>query len=489
MSTRQADAKVLRLDALLGAAGAGATEIAGLTADSRTAAPGFLFAALPGSRQDGAAYIPDAVERGAAAVLVRKGTPVDARIAVVEDLCPRRRFAEMAARFYDRQPELMAAVTGTNGKTSVASFVRQLWHTLGIEGASIGTLGVESRLFTRPGGLTSPDPVTLHAALARLAARGVSHAVCEASSHGLVQYRLDGIRFRAAAFTNLTRDHLDYHGTFEAYFHAKARLFAELLHDQGTAVINIDEEFGRRMATLALGNGHALLSVGRSEDAQLRLHGCEASEDGQRLEIAFKGEAHIVDFPLAGVFQAENALLAAGLVIACGADAADVLPRLAGLAPVPGRLEKVGTSARGGTIYIDYAHTPDGLGKALEALRPHTQGDLVVVFGCGGDRDRGKRPEMGAIAASRADRVIVTDDNPRSEDPAAIRREILLAAPQAVEIGDRRAAIATAIETLSQGDTLLIAGKGHEEGQIIGDRMVPFSDIAAVRAAIEGRAT
>ena len=487
MSTGRENAKAIRLDALLGAPGTGALKVSGLTADSRTAGPGYLFAALPGTRDDGASHIPEAVQRGAVAVLVRKGTRVAERIAVVEDICPRRRFAEMVARFYDRQPDLMAAVTGTNGKTSVASFARQLWCALGIEGASIGTLGVESRPFTRPGGLTSPDPVTLHAALASLAARGVSHAVCEASSHGLAQYRLDGIRFHAAAFTNLTRDHLDYHGTFEAYFHAKARLFADLLDDAGTAVINVDDEFGRRMATLAHGGGHGLLSVGRSEDAQLRLRGCDAIGEGQRLEIAFNGKSHVVDFPLPGRFQAENALLAAGLVIACGAEGAHVLPLLSALEPVPGRLEKVGTSKGGGTIYIDYAHTPDGLGKALEALRPHTPGELVVVFGCGGDRDRGKRPEMGAIATACADRVIVTDDNPRSEDPAAIRREILVAAPQAGEIGDRRAAIVTAIETLSQGDTLLIAGKGHEEGQIIGDRVLPFSDIAVVQAAIEGR--
>ncbi len=490
MSTARTHAKVVRLDALLGAAGAGATEIAGLTADSRSAAPGYLFAALPGSRDDGTAYIPDAVERGAVAVLVRKGTRVaEERVAVVEDLCPRRRFAEMVARFYGRRPDVMAAVTGTNGKTSVASFARQLWHALGIEGASIGTLGVKSRSFTRPGKLTSPDPVTLHAALARLAAKGVSHAVCEASSHGLAQHRLDGVRFHAAAFSNLTRDHLDYHGTFEAYFHAKARLFADLLDENATAVIHLDSEHGRRMAALAIGCGRQLLGVGRSREAALQLRSCTVSGEGQRLEIAFEGRSHVVDFPLAGAFQAENALLAAGLVIACGAGAAEVLPLLAGLAPVPGRLEKVAVSKGGGAIYIDYAHTPDGLGKALEALRPHTQGKLVLVFGCGGDRDRGKRPQMGAIATACADRVIVTDDNPRGEDPVAIRREILAAAPQASEIGDRRAAIVAAIETLAPGDTLLIAGKGHEEGQIIGDRVFPFSDIAVVRAAIEGRET
>ncbi|MFQ5346671.1 MAG: UDP-N-acetylmuramoyl-L-alanyl-D-glutamate--2,6-diaminopimelate ligase [Rhodothalassiaceae bacterium] len=486
MSGSRTKQEVVRLDALLGVSGDAKTAISGLSADSRTVAPGYLFAALPGTRADGSRYIPEALARGAVAILAPRGAAFEAPTTVIEDMVPRRRFAEMAARFYGRQPALMAAVTGTNGKTSVASFARQLWTLSGVAAASLGTLGIESPVLQRQGGLTSPDPVTLHAALATLAARGVGHAICEASSHGLAQYRLDGVRFRAAAFTNLTRDHLDYHRSFEAYFHAKARLFAELLEADAAAVINIEGDHGRRMAALAAGYRRKLISVGTSADAGLRLESAEARGDGQRLGIRFGDRTHRVDFPLFGAFQALNALLAAGLVIACGGDPEATIRHLARLESVPGRLERVGEGPRGGAIFIDYAHTPDGLRTILEALRPHTAGRLLVVFGCGGDRDRGKRPEMGSIAAAHADRVIVCDDNPRSEDPAAIRRDILAAAPDASEIGDRRAAILEAVADLGPGDTLVIAGKGHEEGQIVGDTVIPFSDLAVVREAIAG---
>lgn len=481
----------IRLDALLGAPDAGATAIRGLTADSRKVEPGYLFAALPGTRGDGRAHIDQAVARGAVALLVPRGSS-GARgrgAALVEDRVPRRRLAEMAACFYDRQPAHMTAVTGTNGKTSVASFARQLWQLAGIEAASIGTLGVASRKLNRPGGLTSPDPVALHAVLAELAARGVSHAICEASSHGLAQYRLDGIRFAVAAFSNLSRDHLDYHRSFEAYFYAKARLFAELMTDDGTAVVMTDSEHGRQIAAIASGHGRKLLRIGRDTAADLRIVDLAPSPQGQRLTVELGGASRRVALKLVGAFQAENALLAAGTVIAGGLAATTVLPLLARLGPVPGRLERVGAGKAGAPVFVDYAHTPDGLATVLAALRPHVRGKLHLVFGCGGDRDRGKRPEMGAIAARLADLVIVTDDNPRSENAAAIRREILVACPDAAEIGDRGEAIATAIAGLAEGDLLLIAGKGHEDGQIVGDRVLPFNDAECARAVLREEAS
>jgi len=479
-------ARTCSLAGLLGLAGPSDVEISGLSADSREISPGFLFAAIPGQKVDGRAFIGEALGRGAVALLVPEGTPAEGAVAL-EDRVPRRRFAEMAARFYGAQPDTVAAVTGTNGKTSVASFARQLWALGGRHAGAIGTLGVVSERVNRAGALTSPDPVALHGALAELAAAGVSHLACEASSHGLDQHRLDGVRFAAGAFTNLTREHLDYHGTAEAYFHAKARLFGELLPAGAPAVVDIDSEPGRRMAELARGKGLALLTVGRSAEADLRLEAAEAEGDAQRLRITYGGKGQEVRLPLAGAFQAENAVVAAGLVIACGDEAESTIAALARLEPVPGRLEKVGETAEGASVFIDYAHTPDALAHLLEVLRPHTKGRLAVVFGCGGDRDRGKRPEMGRIAAERADIVIVTDDNPRSENPAAIRKEVLAGAPGAREIGDRGAAIAEAVAALGPRDTLVIAGKGHEDGQIVGDELLPFSDLAAAHAALEGR--
>jgi len=473
---------------LLGLRGSAAVEISGLSADSRRIAPGYLFAALPGTKTDGRRFIGQALENGAVALLMPEGAAandMEAKFAtVLEDRAPRRRFAELAAKFFGAQPATVAAVTGTNGKTSVASFARQLWGLAGCSAASIGTLGVESESVCREGALTSPDPVALHETLAELAVAGVTHAVCEASSHGLAQYRLDGVRFAAGAFTNLSREHLDYHGTPEAYFHAKARLFGDLLPEGGVAVIDIDGEWGRRMAELAMGRGHRLLAVGESGDADLRLEAVAAEGDKQRLHVVYEGRSFEALLPLAGAFQAKNALLAAGLVIALGGDAGSVIADLAGLEPVPGRLEKVGETAAGGSVFIDYAHTPDALANLLAALRPHASGRLVVVFGCGGDRDRGKRPEMGRIATERADEVIVTDDNPRSENAAEIRSEILAAAPGGREIGDRAQAIAEAAAGLSGGDILVIAGKGHERGQIVGQEIRPFSDLEVARSAL-----
>jgi len=469
---------------LLGLVGSAEVEISGLSADSRTVAPGYLFAALPGVKTDGRRFIGQARDRGAVALLAPEGTEASGFAAVVEDSAPRRRFADMTARFFGSQPEMVAAVTGTNGKTSVASFVRQLWTLGGRAAASIGTLGIESDRLQRSGALTSPDPVTLHKALFELDAAGITHAVCEASSHGLAQHRLDGVRFTAGAFTNLTHEHLDYHKTTEAYFHAKARLFGELLEPGCPAVIDADGMWGKRMAELASGRGLRLVTVGQAKEVDLRLQAVLTQEDSQRLSIVYEGRDYETVLPLAGAFQAKNAVLAAGLVISLGGEPEAVIADLARLAAVPGRLEKVGTTSSGGSVYIDYAHTPDALANLLDALRPHTAGRLTVVFGCGGDRDLGKRPEMGRIAAARADRVIVTDDNPRREDPAAIRAEILAAVPNAREIGDRAAAIAEAVENLEAGDVLVIAGKGHEQGQILGEDVIPFSDLETARTAI-----
>jgi UDP-N-acetylmuramoyl-L-alanyl-D-glutamate--2,6-diaminopimelate ligase len=463
-------------------AGAGSIEIAGLTADSRAVAPGFLFAAIPGTKADGRRFIGPALDAGAAAVLAPEGTalPRETSAALVEARNVRAALARMAAAFYGAQPETMAAVTGTNGKTSVAHFTRQLWTLLGHRAASLGTLGLMLPDGTTRPSLTTPDPVTLHADLAALAADGVDHAVMEASSHGLEQSRLDGVRLRAAGFTNLSRDHLDYHGTEEAYFAAKRRLFSELLPDDGVAVLNADVP---QFAALAAATKGEVISYGRAGDT-LRILKAEPSETGMDLALSVYGEPIDVELALAGAFQSWNALCAAGLVLACGGDADAVMSALPRLEGVPGRLQPAGRAASGAPVYVDYAHTPDGLETVLRALRPHTSARLVAVFGCGGDRDRGKRPMMGAIGARLADVAIVTDDNPRSEDPASIRAEIMAAAPGATEIGDREAAIRHAVGLLAAGDVLVVAGKGHETGQIVGDTVRPFDDVAVCRAAL-----
>lgn len=472
-------------------ADAAGTTIAGLTCDSRQVRPGFLFAALPGSRVDGRAYIADAVGHGAAAVLAPPGTDAPAAgggaareaVPLITDENPRRRFALMAARFYGRQPDTVAAVTGTNGKTSVVYFLRQIWTHLGQSAASLGTLGVAAPGIDRPGSLTAPDPVALHAVLAELADAGVTRLAMEASSHGLDQFRLDGVRIAAGAFTNLTRDHLDYHGFLQSYRAAKARLFSDLVTDDGVAVINADSDASGEMAAVAYARGLDVLTYGAS-GSDVRVDRLQPTAEGQRISVTVGDLGADLTLPLVGGFQASNALCAAALAIATGEAVEDALAALETLQSVPGRVERAATRANGAAVYVDYAHTPDALAAVLKALRPHGSGRLGVVFGCGGDRDAGKRPEMGRIAANLADAVIVTDDNPRTENAATIRRDILAACPDATEIADRAEAIAAAVRGLGSGDVLVVAGKGHEQGQIVGTEVRPFDDAEQVRAAV-----
>jgi UDP-N-acetylmuramoyl-L-alanyl-D-glutamate--2,6-diaminopimelate ligase len=463
-------------------------EIGGVSADSRAVQRGDIFVAIAGGKNDGLAFVKPALVAGAIAIVAERQPPVPIPegAAAVQVGNARRALALMAAKFFPRQPRTIAAVTGTSGKTSVAAFTRQIWTALGCRAASIGTIGIVSSRGETYGSLTTPDPVTLHRSLDTLAAEGVTHLAIEASSHGLDQYRLDGLRIAAAAFTNITRDHLDYHPSFEAYFAAKLRLFGSLVEPAGTAIIDVDHEHADTVMAAAKTRGLSIISVGR-KGSGIRL--VESSIDGfaQIVRIEHGARNFRVRLPLVGEFQVENALVAAGLAIATGGDPAAVFPALEHLTGAKGRLELVGLS-RGAPIFIDYAHKPDALAKALDALRPAVTGRLVVVFGAGGDRDRGKRPLMGAVAAEKADRIIVTDDNPRSEDAAAIRAAILATARGASEIGDRRQAIRTAIAELRPGDVLLIAGKGHETGQIIGDRVVPFSDHEAIAAALKEHA-
>ena len=468
------------------------TEIAGLTADSRQVKPGFLFAALPGSRTDGRDFIRGAVERGAVAILAPpgvddRGIVADLerrRIPLIVDENPRRRFALMAARFFPDQPSTVAAVTGTNGKTSVVWFLRQIWAGLGHKAASLGTLGLHAPGLRIGGRLTTPDPVQLHRALARLKMTGVEYLAVEASSHGLAQHRLDGVRIAAAAFTNLSRDHLDYHGSIDAYLSAKTRLFSDLIADGGTAVLNADAPDMKDIEAVAERRGLRVLTFG-ARGRDIRLDGIEPMGDGQRLTVTVGGETARVLLPLVGDFQAWNALCALGLAMATGAGGRAALATLETLRGVPGRLERVARMNSGASVYVDYAHTPDALASVLRALRPRTRGKLMVVFGCGGDRDPGKRSEMGRIAAELADRAVVTDDNPRGEAAVDIRRQILVACPEAIEIGERAEAIAHAISELEAGDVLVIAGKGHETGQTIGDRVLAFDDAEVARAVAE----
>jgi UDP-N-acetylmuramoyl-L-alanyl-D-glutamate--2,6-diaminopimelate ligase len=459
-------------------------EIAGLTADSRQVRPGMLFAALAGSRADGRTFIDDAIARGAAAVLADPSLAgLTLPVPLILDANPRRGLALMAARLFERQPNCIAAVTGTNGKTSVAGFTRQLWTELGLAAGSLGTLGLDAAGVQRSSNLTTPDPVQLHALLAEVAAAGIDHLVLEASSHGLDQHRLDGVRLSAAAFTNLSRDHFDYHGSFAEYLAAKRRLFSDLLPPEGIAVLNADQPEYAPLAEVCRRRGIAVLDYGRKAE-RLQLRAQVPDGDGQEIRFALDGREHKVRLGLVGRFQAANALAALGLVVACGAEPEAAVGALAGLRGVRGRLERIPGHPKGAQVFVDYAHTPDALGQALDALRPHAAGRLIALFGCGGDRDPGKRAEMGRIAAARADRVFVTDDNPRSEDPAAIRDAILAGCPGALEIGDRRAAIRSAVAGLDAGDVLLVAGKGHESGQIVGDRVLPFDDATEVRAAL-----
>ncbi len=461
------------------------TEIAGLSSDSRTVQPGMLFFALAGTKADGADYAADAAARGALAVVAAMGRTNGAvSVPVIEVEDPRRALALAAAKFYGAQPDTMVAVTGTSGKTSVAAFTRQIWEHAGFAAASIGTTGVVAPGRNEYGSLTTPDPVALHKLLAELAGAGVTHASMEASSHGLDQHRLDGVRLAAGAFTNLGRDHMDYHPTVEEYHAAKMRLFRDLLPRGMPAIVFADDPWSQATIDAATVAGIEVLTVGR-KGTFLKLNRVEHERAKQRAEIVHDGEIYEIDLPLAGDFQIANALVSAGLAIATGTSAPTVMAALEKLKGAPGRLDLVGVTPAGAPVYVDYAHKPDALENVLASVRPFTTGRVVVVFGCGGDRDRGKRPIMGEIATRLADVTIVTDDTPRTEVPAEIRAAILAAAPGAIEIGDRRKAIHEAVAMLRAGDTLIVAGKGHEEGQTIGAETFPFSDHEEVRAALK----
>ncbi|MDX3807733.1 UDP-N-acetylmuramoyl-L-alanyl-D-glutamate--2,6-diaminopimelate ligase [Bosea thiooxidans] len=456
----------------------------GVAFDSRKVTGDDVFVALAGAKADGARFILDAVGHGAVAVVSGGPRPADlpAGVAFAQVSDPRLALALAAAKIHPRQPETIVAVTGTSGKSSVADFTRQIFQALGHEAASLGTIGVVTAKGADYGSLTTPDPLSLHASLDKLAREGITHLAMEASSHGLDQRRLDGVRLKAGAFLNLGRDHLDYHPSVEDYLAAKLRLW-ELLPAGAPVVINRDEPYAEEAAQAAEAGGHPIIGIGRKGET-LTLLANERDGFAQRLTIGFDGERVSVSLPLVGDFMAGNALVAAGLAIATGADRRKALEAISGLTGVAGRLERVG-EANGGLVVVDYAHKPDALAAVLATLRPYATGRLICVFGCGGDRDKGKRPLMGAIAAERADIAIVTDDNPRSENPATIRAEIMAASPKLAEIGDREEAIRAAVKMLKPGDLLVVAGKGHETGQIIGERTLPFSDHEVVRKALE----
>jgi UDP-N-acetylmuramoyl-L-alanyl-D-glutamate--2,6-diaminopimelate ligase len=465
-----------------------AVDVKGLAVDSRAVKPGDLFFALAGTKTDGSRFVDAAINAGAVAVAGDRASP-DRRVPFVVTANPRRALALAAARFYPRQPATIAAVTGTSGKTSVAAFTRQIWERLGHAAASIGTIGLVSPKRTVYGSLTTPDPIALHRQLDEIAGEGVTHLAFEASSHGLDQLRLDGVRIAAGGFTNLSRDHMDYHPDVAHYLAAKMRLFRDLVPPGGAAVISADHECSQEVIDAARARGLRIIAVGRNADGAgegISLVGATVEGFAQNLALANRGRNYTVKLPLVGEFQIENALVAAGLAIGTGSDADAVFAALEHLEGAKGRLERVG-EYNGAPIFVDYAHKPDALAKALQALRPYAKRKLVVIFGAGGDRDAGKRPIMGAIAAENADHIIVTDDNPRSENPATIRAAILAAAKGASDIGDRTEAIRAGISALQSGDALLIAGKGHETGQIVGDKVLPFSDHEAVAAALAAR--
>lgn len=465
--------------------------ITGLAVDSRQVKPGFLFAALPGSTVHGAEFIQYALRMEAAAVLTdREGAALakaeldasGAALIIAEN--PRQTLAFAAALWFGRQPECMVAITGTSGKTSVATFTRQIWQALGLKSANLGTMGILGD-FHGPLAHTTPEPITLHRVLAEMADAGITHAAMEASSHGLDQNRLDGVRLKAAAFTNFSQDHLDYHADFDEYFAAKSLLFARVLPEEGTAIINIDDPRGSEMRAIARARGQSVVTIGRDEDADLRITGQRFDATGQDLRFVWNGRPHLVRLALIGGFQAENVLAAAALVAESDAIIHDrIVATLPGLTTVRGRMELAATRTNGATAFVDYSHKPGALAAALQSLRPHVMGRIVCVFGAGGDRDRLKRPLMGEAAAKFADVVIVTDDNPRSEDPATIRAEVMAGCPGATEVGDRAEAILRGVDALQPGDALLIAGKGHETGQIIGTDIYPFDDAEQASVAV-----
>lgn len=479
----------------LTARGGREARITGLSVDSRDVKPGHLFAAMPGTKLHGAAFISTALDMGAAAILTdAEGAQLAADVLAEHDAVlvlaadPRQALAYTAALWFGAQPDCVVAVTGTNGKTSVASFTRQLWQELGMPSVNIGTTGVEGD-WQAPLKHTTPEPITLHRTLAGAAEAGIAHAAMEASSHGLEQRRLDGVQLRAAGFTNFTQDHLDYHASFEDYFAAKAGLFARVLPEDGTAVINIDDPRGVDMLAIAKARGQEVITVGR-EAADLCLEAQRFDATGQDLRLSYRGKIRQERLELIGGFQAENVLVAAGLVIACGANPEDVFDVLPMLKTVRGRMQLAATRDNGAAVFVDYAHTPDAVATAAQALRPHVMGRLVVIVGAGGDRDKGKRPLMGRAATEHADLVIVTDDNPRTEDPASIRASVLAGAPEAIEVGDRAEAILRGVDALGPGDALLICGKGHETGQTVGDTVYPFDDCEQASiavAALDGR--
>lgn len=464
--------------------------LSGVTVDSRAVKPGTLFAALPGSKVHGAAFVPAALAAGAAAILTdAEGAALaaeelsasDAALVVAED--PRAALAGAAALWFGAQPDCMVAVTGTNGKTSVATFTRQIWMALGRHAINIGTTGIEGA-WTAPSSHTTPDAVTLQAMLAQAAAAGVTHAAMEASSHGLDQRRMDGVRLVAGGFTNFTQDHLDYHHTMDAYFDAKALLFTRILPEGGTAVINLDDPRGAQLVDIARKRGQRVLTVGEAAGADLRLLSRRYDATGQEVRFGWQGQPVQVRLDLIGGFQAANVAVAAGLAIASGEEPSQVFAALPSLTGVRGRMQRAATRKNGAQVFVDYAHTPDAVETALRALRPHVMGRIIVVFGAGGDRDRTKRPLMGAAAAENADLLFVTDDNPRSEEPAAIRAEIMAACPNATEVGDRAEAILRGVAELQPGDALLLAGKGHETGQTIKGQVYPFDDVEQASIAV-----
>lgn len=486
----------------LTAAGGRNAHITGLTVDSRSVKAGMLFAALPGATIHGATFIKGAIADGATAILTDQlGAEIAAEALAQSDVAlivaqdPRQTLAQTASLWFGKHPANVVAVTGTNGKTSVSTFCRQIWEAMGKAAVNLGTTGVEGA-WTYPLNHTTPEPITLHRVMAEAAANGITHTAMEASSHGLDQRRLDGVMLSAAGFTNFTQDHLDYHATFDAYFDAKMGLFTRVLSEDGVAVVNLDDPRGEQVARICRSRGQEVIGVGRNADAQLQLTGQRFDSVGQDVLFKWQGKRYQTRLDLIGGFQAENVLLAAGLCIASGSEPDDVIDALQDLKTVRGRMELAATRENGAAVFVDYAHTPDAVTTALKAMRPHVMGRLVVIVGAGGDRDTSKRPLMGAAAAQNADVVIVTDDNPRSEDPASIRAAVMAGAlngigtPSVTEVGDRAEAILRGVDALAPGDALLIAGKGHESGQTIGDAVLPFDDVeqaSVAVAALEGK--